>query len=120
PAERQRAAQDFAQGLVVVDDQDPHQAACRVPALASVAARPWQSYSVVVAELAPAPPPVAAAVAVELGSVTFVHASATAAIAASEPVRVSPGRPPKPVARCSPTTQRILPAATSCASQDAL
>ena len=55
------------------------------------------------------------------GRVTFAQARATALMAVFEPVRVSPGRRPPPLRPpCSPTTQRILPALTACASHAAL
>src|SRR6476646_5689642 len=54
------------------------------------------------------------------GRVTARHAFAAAAIAAREPARVSPRRRgPAPVAP-SPSTHRMVPARTSCASQDTL
>jgi hypothetical protein len=70
------------------------------------AARPWQSYIVIVDPL--------------VLNVTLRQVLATMFIAAWLPVRVSPGSPPPPVWVPSTITQRRRPAATSWAIQVAL
>ena len=63
---------------------------------------------------------VALVVVLLAGSVIFWQALATAVIAAFEPARVSPGRPGPLACVCSPSTQRIEPERTSCASHATL